>query len=163
MPTAASPPHPPSTGSPEAATDLVAALEELSRAQREAASQVARELGWPRAGLGVVRLLDRHGRLQLGDLACRLRVDASVASRQVGALVDAGYVRRTVGDDDRRARTVELTAAGSRLAEAMTEHLAHLVSTAFADWSGADITEATEQIRSVAAALARSNDKEPDR
>ena len=135
------------------ARELVETLEELSRAQREAAMRVARDLDLPRAGLGALHLLTRCGRVQLTDVAAKLRVDVSVASRQVSALVDAGLVRRTVDDDDRRARTLELTDAGREFAEESFRRIDDLVSESFSDWTEQDLVDATTRIRSVAAAL----------
>ncbi|WP_402462765.1 MarR family winged helix-turn-helix transcriptional regulator [Isoptericola aurantiacus] len=137
----------------EAAAALVGALESLSRAQRDAASRVARELDWPRSGLGIVRTLRSRGAVQLCEVSETLRVDASVASRQVSALVDAGYVRRTVDETDRRARTLELTEAGERLATESDRYFDDFLGEAFADWSADALDDAIAQIRNVAAAI----------
>ncbi|MBE1876921.1 hypothetical protein [Myceligenerans pegani] len=79
---------------------LIDALTQLGRKQRIAAERVARDLGWPRAGLSVLRVLGCSGPASLSDVAAAPEVDASVASRQVGALADAGHV----DPDDRRTR-----------------------------------------------------------
>jgi DNA-binding MarR family transcriptional regulator len=144
-----------------AADELVAALEELARAQREAAGRAARDLAWPRAELGVVRMLHRCGPTQLGDVAARLRVDVSVASRHVSALVDAGLVRRTVDEDDRRVRTLELTAEGRALADESRKHFAQYVSAVLTDWTSDDVGRATQQIHRIAAALTTAPPKQP--
>ncbi|SKC75317.1 MarR family winged helix-turn-helix transcriptional regulator [Krasilnikoviella flava] len=142
-----------------AARELLETLEDLARAQREAAMRVARDLDLPRAGLGALHLLTRCGRVQLSDVAAKLRVDMSVASRQVSALVDAGFVQRTVDDDDRRARYLALTDTGREFAEASFERIDDLVSEAFSDWSEQDLADATSRIRSVAAALTTTHDR----
>jgi DNA-binding MarR family transcriptional regulator len=143
------------------ADELVAALEELGRAQREAGARAARDLSSPRAELGVVRLLHRCGPAQLGDVATRLRVDVSVASRQVSALVDAGLVRRTVDDDDRRVRTLELTDKGRALADEAMRHFAEYVSAVFTDWTPAELASATQQLQRITAALTSAQPKQP--
>ncbi|MFC8921173.1 MarR family winged helix-turn-helix transcriptional regulator [Cellulosimicrobium sp. NPDC057127] len=142
--------------SPTAA--LVRALDDLARVQRETAGRLARELDLPRASFGVLRLLDRCGPVPLGDVASRLRVDLSVASRQVSHLVDAGLARRTVDDDDRRARTVELTADGRALLRRAHDLIEAMSAATFADWSADELTAATAHIDRVAAAVASSHD-----
>ncbi|GAA4724221.1 MarR family winged helix-turn-helix transcriptional regulator [Isoptericola chiayiensis] len=139
--------------SDDAAPALVGALEQLGRAQREAAARIAHDLDRPRAGLGVIRYLRAHGPVQLCEVAEALRVDASVASRQVSALVDSGHVARHVDESDRRARTLELTDSGRHLAARSDELFEAFIAEAFADWSPADLTHAIERIRSVAAAI----------
>ncbi len=76
-----------------------------------------------------------------------------MASRQVSHLVDEGLVRRTVDDDDRRARTVELTDAGRGLVLRAYEHIDALAATTFAEWRDEEIVEATRQIERVASAV----------
>ncbi|WP_407319288.1 MarR family transcriptional regulator [Isoptericola halotolerans] len=144
-------------------TALVAALESLGRAQREAAARVARDLDWPRSGLAVVRILRARGEMQLCEVAEILRVDASVASRQVGALVDAGHVRRTVDTADRRARTLGLTDAGLAFAAESDRYFDAFVDEAFADWSADDLDDAITQIRNVAAAISTVSQEAPPR
>jgi DNA-binding MarR family transcriptional regulator len=69
--------------------------------------------------------------VRMGELAARLRVDASTATRTVARLADAGLVRRVDAKDDRRAVVVKATTAGRRrqaemvatAAEALTEIL----------------------------------------
>ena len=107
----------------------------------------------PRASFGLLRMLQHCGPVQLGDVAAKLRVDLSVASRQVSHLVDAGLVRRTVDDDDRRARTVELTEAGRALLVRAYEHIDVLAATTFADWGDEELVEATRHIARGAAAV----------
>ena len=129
-----------------AAVALISALQNLGRAQREAAARVANELDWPRAGVGVVHLLIKCGPLSLTDIAARLRVDLSVASRQVTTLADAGYVVRTVDEEDRRVRTVEPTDAGRALAAEAFDQYAQLIDRAFTAWSAEDLAEATRTL-----------------
>lgn len=122
------------------ADDLVSALEQLMRAQRATATSLAHEVDWPRGGLGVLRLLAACGPVPLTDVAARLRVNLSVASRQVSGLVDKGYVARTVDPHDRRVRTLELTESGHALAAQVREHFVRYLATAFADWTADDLT-----------------------
>jgi DNA-binding MarR family transcriptional regulator len=132
---------------------LISALQTLGRAQRDAAEHLAESLGCSRAGLGIVRILDGRGTLPLCEVAETLKVDPSVASRQVSALVDAGFVRRTVDDQDRRARTLELTAEGRELAADVGRSFDRLVTVGFADWDETELLHAAHQIRSVADAI----------
>ncbi len=143
---------------PSPAAGLVRALDELARAQREAAARLARDLELPRASFGVLRMLYRCGSVQLGDVAAKLRVDLSVASRQVSHLVDEGLARRTVDDDDRRARTVELTDRGRELVAHAHELLDTLGAEIFAEWSDDEIVTATRQIERVTATVVASHE-----
>ena len=138
----------------EAHRALSRSLEDLARAQREAYTQIAREVGCPRAGLGILRILDRTGARTIGDLAVLGRVDISVTSRQVSTLSDAGLVEREVTDEDRRARTVRLTAAGRDLVTRADAALDGLVDDIFAAWSVEELSAAAAQISRVGAAVA---------
>ncbi len=64
------------------------------------------------AAAAMVWHLSQLGPLRLSDLAVHLRVDSSVASRQVAELVAAGYARRQPDPRDGRAQLVQVTAAG---------------------------------------------------
>jgi len=131
---------------------LIHAMEDLTRAQREAGLWLARELECNRGALAVVRML-ATGPLQVGELAQGLRVDVSVASRQVAPLVDAGLVARDVAPGDRRVRTVGLTEAGRALLERHATAALDLAASVFADWSDEQIAAAAEQLRKVATAV----------
>ena len=139
-------PSPTSPGTEAPAVALVSALQNLSRTQREAAAHIAQELDWPRSGVAVLQLLARCGPVSLTDVAAQLRVDLSVASRQVSTLADAGYVVRTVDAEDRRVRTVELTTAGHTLAAEASHAYMKLIDRAFGAWSPEDLAEATRTL-----------------
>jgi DNA-binding MarR family transcriptional regulator len=131
---------------------LLHAIEDLARAQREAGVWLSRVLECNRGALAVVRALGA-GPLQVGELAQGLRVDVSVASRQVAALVDAGLVDRDVTPADRRVRTVGLTDAGRAMLDRSADAALDLASVVFADWSDQEIEAAAEQVRKVATAV----------
>ena len=133
---------------------LVAAIDTMVRAQRETGAWLSRAVDCGRGGLGVVRVLD-GGPRPVGDLALALRVDVSVASRQVASLADAGLVERGVDDADRRVRTVSLTAAGRALAARHAATARDLAGQVFAGWSAEQVEAAAEQIRAVAEAVLR--------
>ncbi len=60
----------------------------------------------------VLLLLEEHGTLSVNDVAARLGVDQSTASRHCTRLEQLGLVRRTTAAHDRRARDLGLTGAG---------------------------------------------------
>lgn len=138
--------------------DLIDALTQLGRKQRVATERVARALGWPRAGLGVLRLLHCSGPASLSDVAAALEVDTSVASRQVGALAEAGHVVRTVDPHDRRIRTVEITDSGRALLARSKEQYARVAAHAFGPWSDDDLAAAVAQVRRLAEAIGTADD-----
>ena len=113
--------------------DILRAFEEFGRAQREIASRLTRSLDLPRASIGLLRYLNAHGPVQIGCAAQHFRVDLSVTSRQVSALVDAGLAARDVDHDDRRARTVVLTEQGrakvAELGKAVESMMAEMFAT----------------------------------
>ena len=62
--------------------------------------------------LGVLRLVQRQGPVAVSEVARRLEVDLSNASRQLRVLEDQGLVTRAADPDDRRVARVAVTAAG---------------------------------------------------
>jgi DNA-binding MarR family transcriptional regulator len=54
------------------------------------------------------------------DLAARLRVDRSTATRMCDRLVSSGLIERTIDPSDRRAVLTALTAEGRKVVEAVT-------------------------------------------
>ena len=62
--------------------------------------------------LGALRLIERHGPIAVTEIARRLEIDQSNASRQVRALEEQGLVARSVDPDDRRVARLGITAAG---------------------------------------------------
>jgi DNA-binding MarR family transcriptional regulator len=134
---------------------LLLAIEDLARAQREAGAALARELDCPSAGLTVLRLLSRRGALHVGDVADHLRVDISVASRQISTLVDAGLVERTAPEGpgaDRRTRTLGLTPTGATYAARSRELLEARAAAAFTGWTDDEIATAAHHVQRIAAA-----------
>ena len=139
---------------------LVRAIEDLTRAQRDAGAGLSRALGSNRGAIAVVRVLER-GPQQVGELAQVLRVDVSVASRQVAAMVGAGLVVRDVAASDRRGRTVALTDAGRALAARSAEAALDLASAVFADWSDDEVHAAAAQLSRVADAVSAHHGAPP--
>lgn len=133
-----------SSAQPEAPSQLLLrSVEAFSRALRESSLGIAREVGCSKGTFVIVRILERRGTLQVSDLAHALRVDVSVASRQVSQLVDDGLVERAVDHGDRRVRTVRLSPAGRSLALEIGAVLDRRAAEVFADWSTDDLAAAT--------------------
>jgi DNA-binding MarR family transcriptional regulator len=80
-----------------------------------------------------------NGALRLSDLAARLELDASTASRHVRSLEQLGLVRRSPDPDDGRAFRVELTEQGIEQWEASARHRMELLSAAMEGWSDEDV------------------------
>jgi DNA-binding MarR family transcriptional regulator len=88
--------------------------------------------------LGVLRLVQRSGPVAVSEVARRLEVDLSNASRQLRALEDQGLVTRTVDPDDRRVARVALTASGRRVLERARAVALNDYAVALDDWSARD-------------------------
>lgn len=151
-------PSTPHSADPTTVDGLVGALTELTRAQRETGALVARELGCSAAALTVLTVLEGRGPLQLGELAHTLRIDLSVASRQVSALVDSGHVGRSVDPADRRARTLSLTDTGHDLARTAKNTWRSRAEDVFGDWTPDQLHDAVVQLRRIADSAVRHHD-----
>ena len=86
--------------------------------------------------------LVKEGPLTLGELAERLYLEKSTASRVVDALERKGYVTRTPHPGDRRALQLKVTPAGRRLVERIRASLVEEARAVLADLSPAFRQEA---------------------
>ncbi|HEY2638180.1 MAG TPA: MarR family winged helix-turn-helix transcriptional regulator, partial [Solirubrobacteraceae bacterium] len=77
-----------------------------------------------------------------------LAIDLSVASRQVAALCEAGYVRRDQDTDDRRAYIVSITDAGHRVLAESHRRMVEAFDAAIGPWP-------ERQVRTLSRGLAR--------
>jgi len=94
--------------------------------------------------------------------ACEeLRYDLSVVSRQVGALIDQGLVRRDADPQDKRAWRISLTQAGRDKVAAARSARIRLLERGLADHSDADVQVAAEIIVSLNAALGQVLQRRP--
>ncbi len=125
---------------------LLRATEAYSRSLRESAAAIMRDVDTSRARATVIRILAGAPR-GVGEIAQILRVDTSVASRQVSLLVDEGLVERTIDPHDRRARQLQLTDAGRLRAEAIEAHLVEKAAAMFADWTDDELRDGAALLR----------------
>ena len=72
-----------------------------------------------RPSYGFVLLAVRNSPRTIVDLAALLGVTKQAASKLVGAMDDAGYVRRTTDADDARAKNIALAPRGVKLLKAV--------------------------------------------
>jgi DNA-binding MarR family transcriptional regulator len=117
-------------------TSLVIASTRSPR-QRE---RLQRALGLPlsETNLGVLRMVQRHGPIAVSEVARRLEVDLSNASRQLRALEDEGLVTRSADPADRRVARVAVTAAGRRVLDRARAIALNDYAVALDDWTVRD-------------------------
>jgi DNA-binding MarR family transcriptional regulator len=117
-------------------TSLVIASTRSSR-QRDRL-QRALGLSLSETNLGALRLVQRHGPIAVSEVARRLEVDLSNASRQLRALEDQGLVARRVDPADRRVARFVVTAAGRRVLDRVRAVALNDYAVALDDWSARD-------------------------
>lgn len=135
---------PTNTETPTPAEDLVRAIYRLGAIQRQIARHALDGLGGQGfSALGAIHML---GPIRISDVAHRLGVDLSVASRQVGALVEAGYARREVDEADRRAHLIATTPEGVRVLKDAHGRMVEAFAGVLADWDVGDVSALTRAL-----------------
>jgi DNA-binding MarR family transcriptional regulator len=125
---------------PETRDRLTSAIAQLVRIGRHvgsrAAAQVYGEL--PSFGWALLIPLQRDGDQRISDLAARAGVDVSVASRQIAALEQSGYVQRYPDPRDGRACLLRLTPAGDGALATARAIRSEWALSALSGWDEAD-------------------------
>jgi DNA-binding MarR family transcriptional regulator len=125
----------------ETVEDLVRRIYGLGALRRELMRHALAELGTQGfTSLGIVHV---HGPVRVSDVAARLGVDMSVASRQVNALVSAGYLTREPDPDDRRAHVLEVTEAGTQVLGESHRRMVHAFGRSLEGWTESEIETLT--------------------
>lgn len=127
----------------ELAEQLAGQLFRLLRTVERTKAQVAaaRGDGVERACFGLLAELVTRGPMRTTALAEAVLADPSTVSRQVGQLVELGYVQRQADPDDGRASRLAATAAGRAY---LAEHRARRnewLATVLAGWSSEDAAQ----------------------
>jgi DNA-binding MarR family transcriptional regulator len=120
---------------------LVRQLYGLGIVQRDISRHAMAELG--SQGFTALAAIQVHGPLRVSDVALRLGVDLSVASRQVAALADEGHVERRPDGRDHRAQLVAATPAGLRALEDSHQRMVAAFSRVLESWSDEDVAALT--------------------
>jgi DNA-binding MarR family transcriptional regulator len=121
----------------QAIEELIRQIYGLGVVRREIAKHALAELG--SQGFNALAAIWKDGPMRVSDVAQALGVDMSVASRQVGALIGAGYVEREADERDRRASVVSLTDAGRQVLRESHRRMVHAFSDALSGWSEDDL------------------------
>jgi DNA-binding MarR family transcriptional regulator len=123
-------------------TEIEQALTRLIRrgAQPRVHERLAARAGvsLDRAAYAALCRVHEAGPLRLSELAARMGVDVSTASRQVQQLERTGLVARVGDPADRRASLLGLTAEGGRMLTRMREARHASLTQVLADWSAKD-------------------------
>src|SRR5919202_5123816 len=120
---------------------LVRQLYGLGMVQRDIARHALAELG--SQGFVALGVLEVHGPQRISEVAQRLGVDLSVASRQIAALAAEGYVERREDDRDRRAQLVAVTRAGRRVLRESHRRMVAAFTRVLGSWSDEDVNALT--------------------
>lgn len=128
--------------------DLVAASARSAR-QHE---RVVRAAGVPVTGasLEALRLVARHGPIAVSEVARRLRVGQSTASRQLRPLEERGLVVRGADPTDARVARLSLSEEGRGVLARVREVSLNDFDVALGDWEPADrklLAELLERFR----------------
>ena len=121
---------------------LERSLEQLFRlySSRKVHSRLAAAAGTvvSQPGAALLRRLDEHGPLTLGELATLTQMDPSATGRQVKQLVVDGLVARAQNVEDGRSTVVRLTQRGAAVRRRFTKVGHQHLEDALAGWSKAD-------------------------
>jgi DNA-binding MarR family transcriptional regulator len=120
-----------------AVEDLVTSLYRLGVVQREIARHALAELG--SQGFTALAVIHRYGPVRVSDVAERLRIDLSVASRQCAALASAGYAERQADPADRRAYRITATERGTRVLSESHRRMVEAFARPLAGWAEDEI------------------------
>jgi DNA-binding MarR family transcriptional regulator len=123
---------------------LVRELYSLGAARREIGRHALAELGTQ--GFLALGIAFQHGPVRISEIARRLAVDLSVASRQVAALAEAGYVTRERDAEDGRAQVIAVTPTGRRVLRDSHRRMVDAFADVLADWSDAELEALTERL-----------------
>ncbi|NUU22479.1 MAG: winged helix-turn-helix transcriptional regulator [Streptomycetaceae bacterium] len=88
----------------------------------------------PRSAISILFVLHRHGPLGVKEIADRLGVEQSTASRQVRPLEEQGLVRREGDPRDGRAVLLRVTDAGLAARERIRQVWLRDIATVWRDW-----------------------------
>jgi DNA-binding MarR family transcriptional regulator len=94
--------------------------------------------------LGALRLIERQGPIAVTEVARRLEIDQSNASRQIRALEEQELVGRAVDPDDRRVARVAITDAGRKVLAQVRAVALNDYAVALEDWSARDRAQLAE-------------------
>ncbi len=149
MSTAKSPRSMSRTAREMALLQLGASLPILERAYRATANQAVAKVGVSQTMAWPLVMIGRQGDgLRPGELAGLVGIEGPSLTRTIDQLVDAGLVERREHPEDRRARTLHLTDAGSEACEKIEVILRDLRNEVYAGVADADI-EATLRVFAV--------------
>ncbi|MGP4016741.1 MarR family winged helix-turn-helix transcriptional regulator [Saccharopolyspora sp. 5N708] len=95
----------------------------------------------PYAAAGLLTELVYRGECRASDLAHHRIVDASVVSRQVGQLEQAGLISRRPDPADKRVVLLRATADGERAVAQLERKKAEWIGEALATWDDAKVRE----------------------
>ncbi len=133
---------------------------------RHATRQIVRDLdfmkgsvlqtGCSASEIHILLELENSGELAVSELADRLRQDKSTASRNVKALVKAGYVQKLADPKDKRVYRLSLTPAGLEKAASVNQLANSQVGEALELLDEEDCQQAVHGIELYARALQRS-------
>ena len=126
------------------AEDLVIALYRLGLVRRAIERHALAELG--SQGFTALAVIQRHGPVRVSDVAEQLSVTLPVASRQVAALVLAGYVERETDPDDGRAQRLRASESGTRALHDSHRRMVETATEALSGWSDAEIAALAAQL-----------------
>lgn len=126
---------------PDTASALVDVIFLLGRTVRTALSHMEDEL-LPAALAGVLFLLWRTGECRPSELAAEMCVSQSALSRQIGELVERGYIERHPDPDDKRAHRVRVSDAGVEVLRGVRDRRAARLREALADWDETEMNDA---------------------
>jgi DNA-binding MarR family transcriptional regulator len=116
---------------------LIEELRELGALRRDLSRRAALE--GVTGGLAPLSALDRLGPARVSRLADELQVDLSVASRQVAALHEAGYVERIPDPRDGRSQSLKVTPAGKRALRKAQQRGMEVLDRATERWTDAEV------------------------
>jgi DNA-binding MarR family transcriptional regulator len=136
--------------------NLVRQLYGMGVVRRELGRHALAELG--SQGFTALAIVHVHGPVRVSEVAQRLAVDLSVASRQVSALIDAGYLDRRPDAGDRRATLVSVTDDGRRALEESHGRMVHAFGRVLEDWSDEDVASLAGGLERLRADFTRTAD-----
>jgi DNA-binding MarR family transcriptional regulator len=117
--------------------DIVRDIYALGRVNRELQRRAVPE--HPPACLQALGLIGREEANRVSDIADALRIDLSVASRQVAVLEASGWVTRATDPADGRARRLEATDSGRAVLGDTLARMADAYTGVLAGWSEAEL------------------------